>query len=232
MDVCSLARPAGQILTRARCSRQLPTLLPVITVRGHKTAARTKRALKVAPHDSFLPDRSTPMPTPVSSGSSSSTGRGDHIIYNPPASEASPFHTPFLFLPQNDPRRAALVRMRISHAATLTPTGGAHAVTSEADLPPQMKYTRRTASYNLDEAAMQEMKRLRQEDPATWTVKALATKFNCSPIMVSIAAPAPAEHTKWREAKIDRQRERWGPIKTKAREDRQRRAEMLYHGEL
>lgn len=216
MDVCSLARPAAEILTRARCSR----LLPITAVRGHKTTARTKRSLKVAPHDSFLPDRTRA--TPMGE---------DHIIYNPPSSEASPFHTPFLFLPQNDPRRSALVRMRLSNAS-LIPGADAAAVKGEEDLPPAMRYTRRLAQYNLNEADMKEMKRLRQEDPLTWNVKALATKFKCSPIFVSIVAPAPADHTKWREEKMERQRARWGPIKTKAREDRQRRTDMLYRGEL
>lgn len=218
MDVCSLARPAAELLTRARSARPF---LPITTVRGHKTTARTKRSLKVAPHDSFLPDRTRPTPPGE-----------DHIIYNPPSSEASPLHTPFLFLPQNDPRRPALVRMRISNSAALIPGGAGATVKSEADLPEAMRYPRRTPNYNLTEADMKEMKRLRQEDPLKWNVKALSTKFNCSPIIVSIAAPEPEEHTKWREEKMERQRARWGPIKTKAREDRRRRSAMLYRGEL
>lgn len=215
MDVCSLARPAAEMLTRARSSR----LLPLTATRGHKTTVRTKRALKIAPHDSFLPDRTRPY-----------RQGEDHIIYNPPSSEASPFHTPFLFLPNNDPRRSALVRMRISNS--LVPGAAAPAVKKDEDLPPAMWYPRRTAQYNLNEADMAEMKRLRQEDPLTWSVNALAAKFKCSPILVTIAAPAPEEHTKWRKAKMERQKSRWGPIKTKAREDRGRRAEMLYRGEL
>jgi hypothetical protein len=218
MDMRSLARPAADLLTQARCSK----LLPLTSIRGHKTTARTKRALKVAPHDSFLPGRSKPMPT---------AGGQDHIIYNPPSSEASPFHTPFLFLPPNDPRRAALVRMRISNPGLL-PGDDAAAVKSEEDLPPSLRYKRRLAKYNLTETDLAEMKRLRKEDPLQWSVRALAAKFECSPIIVQIAAPAPEDHKQWLEQKMDRQKARWGPIKTQAREDRRRRAEMLYRGDL
>ncbi|CAH0018029.1 unnamed protein product [Clonostachys rhizophaga] len=217
MDVRTLSRPATQLL---RTTTHQTTLLPLTTSRGHKTTARTKRALKIPPHDSFLPNRSQPFPA------------ADHIIYNPPASEASPEHTPFIFLPSNDPRREAIQRMRLSSPEALGSVAGASPPQNDADLPPAMSYPRRRAQYNLTEDDMAEMRRLRNEDPLTWSTNALSKKFNCSPIIVSIAAPAPAEHKKWLEEKAERRRERWGPIKTQAREDRGRRAEMLYRGEI
>lgn len=103
---------------------------------------------------------------------------------------------------------------------------------SEEDLPPAMKYARRLAKYNLNEADLAEMRKLRSEDPLTWSVNALAKKFECSPVIVQIAAPAPAEHKEWAAEKMQRQQARWGPIKTQAREDRKRRAELLYRGQL
>ncbi|PNY28403.1 54S ribosomal protein L20, mitochondrial [Tolypocladium capitatum] len=211
MELRPLLRPAAQLLIAARC----PALLPVISSRGHKTAARTKRALKIAPHDSFMPDRSAAFPA------------ADSIIYNPPASEASPAHTPFLFLPRSDPRRLALLRMRSNPGApSLAPAAEA------SDLPPAMRYHRRDPKYHLKEDDVAEMRRLRAEDPMKWSVGHLAQKFDCSPIFVRMVAPAPDGHLDWLNAKMERKMARWGPKKTQAREDRKRRTEMMYRGEL
>ena len=226
MDMRALSRPAARLLTVAASRSSTPgsasaasssPLLPLITARGHKTTARTKRALKIAPHDSFLPDRSAPFPA------------ADSIIYNPPASEASPAHTPFIFLPRSDPRRLALLRLRNSTAATaaLAPTP-----VEDGDLPPAMRYHRREPRYHLKEEDIAEMKRLRTEDPAKWSVGQLAKKFDCSPIFVRMVAPAPSGHLDFLKAKLERRMTRWGPKKTQAREDRKRRAEMVYRGEL
>ncbi len=215
MEFCSVARPASSLLAAAARCRQ-SRLTPLTTTRGHKTAARTKRALKIAPHDSFLPDRSAPFPA------------ADSILYNPPASEASPAHTPFLFLPPSDPRRAAAARMRkttgLDAPSPNAPTG----------LPPAMRYPRRADEprYHLSADQVKEMRALRAEDPLTWSVAALARKFGCSAVFVQIAAPAPASHTAWLEEQQRKREARWGTKKTAAREDRKRRAELMYRGEL
>ncbi|KAM0261845.1 hypothetical protein ACHAQJ_002048 [Trichoderma viride] len=226
-----LLRPASQLLNPLRllsASKATTTStvaaavsLPLISSRGHKTTARTKRALKIAPHDSFLPSRSA-------------IAAADSIIYNPPSSEASPEHTPFIFLPRNDPRRLAIIRLRGSSndpTAYTNNTTAAAAATS-GDLPPEMRYKRRQPKYNLTKEHIDEMRRLRSEDPLTWSVQRLARKFDCSTVFVQMAAPAPAEHLKWLQGKMERKMERWGPKRTAAREDRKRRAEMLYRGEL
>ncbi|RFU77212.1 60s ribosomal l20 [Trichoderma arundinaceum] len=221
MDMRSLLlRPASQLLNPLRSLPTQKTTLsaavsvPLIPSRGHKTTARTKRALKIAPHDSFLPSRSAAFPA------------ADSIIYNPPSSEASPEHTPFIFLPRNDPRRLAIMRLRSggSDPTSYTP--------AEGDLPPEMRYKRRQPKYNLTKEHIEEMRRLRSEDPLTWSVQKLARKFECSTVFVQMAAPAPAEHLQWLKGKLERKMERWGPKRTQAREDRKRRAEMLYRGEL
>ncbi|KAG5952527.1 hypothetical protein E4U53_000660 [Claviceps sorghi] len=216
MDLRSLARPLAQLLTTARRIQ-----LPLIPHRGHKTTARTKRALKIAPHDSFLPSRTEPFPA------------ADTIIYNPPSSEASPAHTPFLFLPRSDPRRSALQRIRQTLGAgatrSLSPGEGP---ADETDLPPMMRYKRRTARYHLTQEDVEEIRRLRAEDPITWSVGKLAAKFDCSDVFVKMVAPASKEHHQWLQAKLERKMARWGPKKIQAREDRRMRAEMLYRGEL
>ncbi|KAF4968877.1 hypothetical protein FZEAL_10333 [Fusarium zealandicum] len=207
MEFRSLARPAARLLNSRAAG------VPLIPSRGHKTTSRTKRSLKIPPHDSFQPDRKAAFPA------------ADSIIYNPPASEVSPLHTPFLFLPPNDARRTALTRLRHTPGSPLEPP-------TEGKLPPAMKYLRRDPKYNLTAADIQEMKRLRTEDPSTWSVNKLAEKFGCSTVFVKMAAPAPATHLKALEAKQERKEARWGAIRTHAREERKRRTGMLYRGEL
>ncbi|KAH7148414.1 mitochondrial ribosomal protein subunit L20-domain-containing protein [Dactylonectria macrodidyma] len=208
MEFRTLARPAARLLNTSRA-----TTLPLIPVRGHKTTARTKRSLKIAPHDSFLPSRQTTFPAQ------------DSIIYNPPASEASPEHTPFLFLPINDARRAAYTRLRHIVDSPVAPK-------KASQLPQELNYKRRTPSYHLGVEDIKEMKRLRNEDPFKWTSYALAEKFKCSSVFVRMAAPAPAEYLKALKDKAERREGRWGHIRTKAREDRKRRTELLYSGKL
>ncbi|KAK1247500.1 hypothetical protein MKX07_002409 [Trichoderma sp. CBMAI-0711] len=239
MDLRSLLRPASQLVGPLRhlaaassspSSSSALLLVPLISTRGHKTTARTKRSLKMAPHDSFLPSRSAAFPA------------ADQIIYNPPASEASPEHTPFIFLPRNDPRRLAILRLRNNNNSTFSdpsqPSSSSSSSSSSAEaggdgeLPPEMRYKRRQPKYNLTKEHIDEMRRLRAEDPLTWSVQRLARKFECSTVFVQMAAPAPEEHLRWLRAKMERKKERWGPIRTAAREDRKRRAEMLYRGEL
>ncbi|OAA70051.1 hypothetical protein LEL_09867 [Akanthomyces lecanii RCEF 1005] len=217
-------RPASSLLAAAAAAarhgaaqqRLATTITTSLTAtRGHKTTARTKRALKIAPHDSFLPDRSSPFPA------------ADSIIYNPPASESSPSHTPFLFLPSSDPR----ARLRKPTSASSPP--------STSPLPPAMRYPRRSvdeqqqpARQHLSAEQVQEMRRLRAEDPLTWSVGALARKFGCSAVFVQIAAPAGPTHKAWLEEQKQKREARWGNKKTAAREDRKRRAELMYRGEL
>lgn len=207
MEFRSAVRPVARVLDAYRCPN-----LPLTAIRGHKTTARTKRSLKIAPHESFLPDRTAAFPA------------ADSIIYNPPASEATPFHTPSIFIPENDARRRALQRMN-GHP-------GASQSTSTGELPPVMDYKRRSPSYHLTVEHIHEMRRLRNEDPLVWSVNKLAAKFNCSTVFVKMAAPAPREHLEWLKEKEERKMARWGPIKARAMEDRKRRSEMLLRGEI
>ncbi|PFH56801.1 hypothetical protein XA68_15963 [Ophiocordyceps unilateralis] len=196
--------------------------------RGHKTAARTKRALKLAPHDSFLPDRSVTI-------TDTRPGADDSIIYNPPASEASPAHTPFIFLPREDPRRLALRQIRgLSGDGGSGGVGGGETGVSHGSitLPPALRWRQQEPKYHLDENALVEMRRLRVEDPIKWSVGHIAQKFQCSPIFVTMVAPAPPGHIAWLRDRLARKRARWGPKKMQAWEDRKRRAEMLYRGQL
>ncbi|KAG6057874.1 hypothetical protein E4U32_004908 [Claviceps aff. humidiphila group G2b] len=221
MDLRSLnrpvVRPLAQLFTTLRLTRT-----PLITQRGHKTTSRTKRALKIPPHDSFLPSRAAPFPA------------ADTIIYNPPSSEASPAHTPFVFLPPNDPRRSALLRIRQTTAAEEAnkPITGESTTTENDNLPPMMKYKRRMPRHNVTEDDVETIRLLRAEDPITWSVSKLAAKFECSEVFIKMVAPASKEHLKWLQEKLEKKKARWGHIRTQAREERKMRAKMVYRGEL
>ena len=76
------------------------------------------------------------------------------------------------------------------------------------------------------------MRRLREEDPVTNSVVALAAKFGCSKLFVMMCCHAPKEHQEKHKERLEAVRERWGPVRSKAREDRVRRKEMLLRGEL
>ncbi|GKT45055.1 54S ribosomal protein L20, mitochondrial [Colletotrichum spaethianum] len=86
--------------------------------------------------------------------------------------------------------------------------------------------------YHLSREDVAEIRRLRAEDPGFWSVTALARKFDCSETFITICTPAPREHKERLERKLEGVKSRWGTIRTKAREDRSRRKEMLFRGEL
>lgn len=196
--------------------RRLASSLPLTTKRTQATTGRTKKALKVAPHPSFV-----------------NTANEDHIIFNPPSSVASVYHTPFKFLPRQDPRRQAnLTRLIRAGSSASTPTAAAAAfelapsVGTAANggfVPPKHHVTREQ---------VEEMRSLRASDPATWSVLALAKKFGCSNYFVLMCCRAPAEHKASEKARLEAIKARWGPIRTKAREERQKRKVLLGRDQL
>ncbi|KKA28803.1 hypothetical protein TD95_002874 [Thielaviopsis punctulata] len=176
--------------------------------RGYKTAARTKRSLTLPPHESMQP----------------STASSDTIIYNPPSSAASVFHTPFKFLPKTDPRRTANLDAILGTKSSLT----------MADLPPPLDVPSRgdAPSYHLTRADALEIQRLRAEDPEKWSIAALATKFKCSKVFITVCTAAPAAHKEKLAKQLELVQSRWGPRRRQAREDRTKRKQMLFRGEL
>jgi hypothetical protein len=60
------------------------------------------------------------------------------------------------------------------------------------DLPPAIrKSTPAPKKYHLTKEQVEEMRKLRNEDPHTWTRSKLAKKFDCSLTFVTMQAPAP-----------------------------------------
>ncbi|KAK1512097.1 hypothetical protein CTAM01_01027 [Colletotrichum tamarilloi] len=213
MEARTLTRPAA---TLASLLRQQATTTITVPRRGHKTFSRTKRALNIPPHPDFLP--STP-------------AAGDTIIYNPPSAAPSVYHTPFKFLPASDPRRRANLSALFASAS---PSQSSFSAKSTTPLPPALNVPSRGANprYHLSKDDVAEIRKLRAQDPDFWSVSALARKFDCSETFITICTPAPREHTQKLAQKLEAIKSRWGGIRAKAREDRSRRKEMLFRGEL
>ncbi|KAL2168240.1 hypothetical protein VTG60DRAFT_248 [Thermothelomyces hinnuleus] len=215
-------------------------------VRHKSTAARTRRALNIPPHPSFL-----------NSGSDRPTT--DEIIYNPPSSAASVYHTPFKFLPKSDPRRRANLASELlassttiqypSSSSSSSSSSSASSSTATSTQPPSENSSsssssdevpfpsiegppRHKARYHLTKADIEEMRRLRAQDPATNTVQALSARFQCSKLFVMMCCQAPKEHKDKVRTDLERIKERWGPRRQAAREERRARMGLLFEGRL
>ncbi|WQF88509.1 Putative large ribosomal subunit protein mL58 [Colletotrichum destructivum] len=214
MEARTLTRPATALATLLR--QQTASAVPR---RGHKTFSRTKRSLNIPPHPDFLP--------------STTPAGGDTIIYNPPSAAPSVFHTPFKFLPPSDPRRRANLSSLFANSNS-SAAASSQTSSSARPLPPALNVPSRGANprYHLTRENVAEIRRLRAKDPDFWSVTALARKFDCSETFITICTPAPREHKERLQRKLEGVKSRWGAIRTKAREDRTRRKEMLFRGEL
>ncbi|KAK3897815.1 mitochondrial ribosomal protein subunit L20-domain-containing protein [Staphylotrichum tortipilum] len=190
--------------------------------RTKATAARTRRALRIQPHYSFLHPPNKPGYPAYERPTT------DEIIFNPPSSAASVYHTPVKFLPKADPRRrtAALVAAAAGTGSS-TPSG-----LVDLDAFPTVNMPDARPRHHLTKADIEEMRRLRTADPVTNSVVTLARRYECSQLFVLMCCHAPPAHrAKMREeeAKV---RARWGPRRRSAREERARRNLMLQNGEL
>ncbi|KAH7136070.1 mitochondrial ribosomal protein subunit L20-domain-containing protein [Dendryphion nanum] len=192
-----------------------------IQTRHESTARRHKKLLALPEAPSYTP----------------STRNSPTLIFNPPSSAPSPYHTPSKFLPPSDKRSAlnaaALhhlthASLRTSISATARPGTPLSTISHlpprpSSALPPPVRapYEKK---YHLTEADIEEMRKLRSRDPEKWTRVRLAEKFGCSQYFVGMVAKngGKAERV---EREHERSRARWGNRKRMAREDRGRRKE-------
>ncbi|KAI8633976.1 hypothetical protein F5Y19DRAFT_416002 [Xylariaceae sp. FL1651] len=212
METRQLLRPLSGFSHAAHSPLTRSSVLPSIAGRRHQsTTSRTKKALKIPPHPDFLIPKS---------------GQ-NHIIYNPPASTPSVYHTPFKFLPKSDPRRQANLSQLLRSSSDL------HMSSSSTALPPPSRTTEtRQKQYNVTREQVEEMRALRAEDPATWSVHKLAERFQCTPLFVMMCCKASPEHKSKERQRLEAIKARWGTIRTKAREERKKRKVLLLQGGL
>jgi hypothetical protein len=173
---------------------------------------RTRKALRVKPDASFAP---------------SATETQDHIVFNPPSSAPNVYHTPAKFLPQNDPRRRLLNVAPTSTSSSSSTPGNASVVTQQpktsgAAAVGDILRPRQEKKYHLTPAQVEEVRKLRAEDPKLWTRVRLAEKFECSQFFVSLCCSSP-EIKEQRDKELEEIKRKWGRKKTEAREDRQTR---------
>lgn len=173
-------------------------LQPLFCKRHQSSYRRTKKRLRVKPDASFAP---------------SSNQTHDHIIYNPPSSAPSVYHTPTKFLPPNDLRRKLRTDSQLE-------------VVKEATSLPLMFKSASETSKILGEAEIEDMRRLRAKDPMTWSRGKLAKRFGCSPLFVGMVCEASPEKKLVQKQILDAIKSRWGNKRSIAREDRELRREL------
>jgi len=198
------------IVPRRPLANNLPFLLPSllkspsqVTRRHESSARRTTKRLRTKPDPSFT-------------SSISPSHAQDHIVFNPPSSAPSVYHTPAAFLPPDDPRRQLLAQSH-SHANPYDQP--------DRRLPPPVRKPREK-KYNLGEKEIEEIRKLRTEDPFKWTRKTLAEKYDCSQFFVGLICQASVERLEQQRQVLDDIKSKWGQRRRHAREDRTRRREL------
>ncbi|KAI1348932.1 mitochondrial ribosomal protein subunit L20-domain-containing protein [Xylaria sp. FL0043] len=216
MEIRQALRPLSSLCpapSSSLASRSSPAFRSTAASRRHQsTTSRTKKMLKIPPHPDFL--------TPQSGQT--------HIIYNPPAASPSVYHTPFKFLPKSDPRRQANLSQLLRSSSDLPASSS-----RVPGLPPPTRAAElREKKYNVTREQVEEMRQLRAADPLTWSVHKLAAKFDCTPFFVMMCCKASPEHKEMERQRLEAIRARWGPVRTKAREERRKRKALLLQSAL
>ena len=191
---------AAAIVAPKRPFLTLPFLLPSLSEsvalesrRNQSSYRRTRQRLRVKPDASF--------------GLSTDQFQ-EHIIYNPPSSAPSVYHTPTKFLPADDIRRA--LRTDVS--------------TNTQELPLASKSTTEK-KYHLKPSDIEEIRRLRLSDPMTWSRWKLAKRFECSPVFIAMVCEASPQKKEIQKQVLEAVQSRWGTKRRMAREDRRLRKE-------
>ncbi|MCJ1407196.1 hypothetical protein MMC19_001267 [Ptychographa xylographoides] len=193
--------------------------LQSLTTRRHESSSRrtTKRLRPKQSSAALLPLRTPPTHFKSQSQPQLQPQTQDHIIFNPPSTAPSPYHTPPIFLPPTDPRRTLLAPVH-TH---LNP----HGTDPTLRLPPPVRREYEKV-YHLGAQEIDEIRTLRKEDPWKWTRSVLAAKFGCTEFFVGMVAPATEERMEWSRRLVEQDRARWGRRRTEAREARGKRREM------
>jgi hypothetical protein len=190
------------IVTKLPLSRRFPrTSVSFLcaSCRHQSSNRRTQQRLRVRPDATM----------------SSSTGpKQDHIIFNPPPSAPSVYHTPSMFLPKHDRRRELLSKFSTHPAAKQQ--------NAESKLPPALKEPYKK-KYHLTPEDLVEIRRLRAEDPVKWSREKLAKKFDCSGLFIGIVCTSSLEHRERERQLLEDVKSKWGRRRREAREDRSRR---------
>ncbi len=199
MQSTSICQPTP---TSARFFKLCARVLQPVQRRHVASYRRSRTQLNVKPDPSFLPTK---------------TEAHDHIVYNPPPSMPNVYHTPTIFLPKDDKRRA--IRAALQPNAQVSGSGALAPPTREP-------YEKR---YHLTEEDVKEMRRLRREDPYKWSATQLQKKFDCSNMFVITAIRGLSKEKLEEQRMVSKAvKSNWGIKRRVAREDRQIRKEKWF----
>ncbi|SCV06193.1 LANO_0H24146g1_1 [Lachancea nothofagi CBS 11611] len=121
---------------------------------------------------------------------------------------------PRAFLPNDDPRR--------KFVQTLRPRE--HQQSSWA--PPL--HQKKDKTYHLSPEQVAEIQKLRLENPEKYTRKALAQRFNVSPLFISLISSVSETRSFEMAQRLDAIKQNWHPRRAIARDDRKKRKELWY----
>lgn len=142
------------------------------------------------------------------------------LVFNPPASMPSANNTPRAFLPPGDPRVERLREFQKSY----TP--------EEVANMPLIYGIKAEKEYNVTPDVVAEVRRLREEDPAQWTVNKLARKFGISRMVANVIT----QESRTRQSQIKEElaelKKSWPLAKSQARIDRRKRVQMWLRNEF
>ncbi|KAL2057783.1 hypothetical protein ABVK25_002167 [Lepraria finkii] len=164
-------------------------LVPLTARRHESSARRTTKRLRTKPDPSFT----SPIPE---------SQLNDHIVFNPPL--LCPSLRTIRHQSSSHPMTHA-DNSSCNHTVTQTPTSN-----QNADYHPWSRTTNPTRRNTIcGKKEIEEIRRLRTEDPYTWSRAKLAEKYGCSPFLVGMIAPnegKKAEESK----KAEQVKEGWG----------------------
>ncbi|CAR25945.1 ZYRO0A11792p [Zygosaccharomyces rouxii] len=125
---------------------------------------------------------------------------------------------PSSFLPSNDPRKQLVQEIASKD------------VLSKPDAPPVLpsRSSLQGKSYHLNPEQIEQIRRLRLEDPAKNTRKSLASQYNVSPLFISMVSEPPKEWKQEMDSRLTTIKSKWHVKRVTAREDRKRRKELWY----
>lgn len=121
------------------------------------------------------------------------------------------YQTPTKFLPADDIRRTLRTDAPVNRRNT-------------EELPPVFKSTPEK-KYHLKPSDIEEIRKLRQNDPMTWSRHKLAKRFDCSPMFIAMVCEASPQKKEIQRQVLEAVQSRWGTKRQMAREDRQLRKE-------
>lgn len=135
-----------------------------------------------------------------------------------PAGSINSETIPSSFLPSNDPRKQFSKEL------------ASRDVLAKSDSPPVLpgRSTLKGKSYHLNPEQIEQIRKLRLEDPANNTRKSLASQYNVSPLFISMVSEPPKEWKQEMDSRLTTIKSKWHVRRASAREDRKRRKDLWY----